>query len=61
MIMVMEIVADKLSSGSEGRIRQRVDGIGKHKDSGAEWVWEETPRKEAEGAILIDQSVTGML
>ena len=36
IIMVMEIIADKMCSGSEGRIRQRVDSIGKHKDSGAE-------------------------
>lgn len=36
MITAMEIVADKLSYGSEGRIPQRVDRIGKHKDSGAE-------------------------
>ena len=36
MITLMEIVADTLSYGSEGRIRQRVDRIGKRKDSGAE-------------------------
>ena len=53
MMIMMEIVADKLSYCSEGRIRQRVDRIGKHKDSRAERVSRKTPGKEAESAILM--------